>query len=99
MKIISWDEKNLNLVVKFVSDDSSLNIDDTTALAYQPITMFPGVSDTQELIKKMAVSGISICEVQNLQQQAKQDQAKINEIKNLVGQTFEYTVEELLNLE
>jgi hypothetical protein len=99
MKVVGWDEENLTLIVKFAADDSASSIDEVTSLAYQPLTMFPGVDNTESLIKKLAVSGIGICNMQKIKDQAKQNTAKIEEMKNLVGQTFEYTVEELLSLE
>jgi hypothetical protein len=100
MKVVGWDEETLSLIIKFAADDSSSNIDDVNALAYQPFSMFPDSSNnTETLVKKIAVSGISICNMQKIIDQAKQNTAKIEEMKNLVGQTFEYSVEELLSLE
>ena len=99
MKVVSWDAENLNLVVQFASDDSLSRIDAVEPLCYQPITMFPDVDDVKTLIKKLAVSGINVCEMANLREKAKGNQSKIDEMNSLVGKTFEYSVEELLDLE
>jgi hypothetical protein len=98
MKIVDWDQENLNLIVKFSSDDMLKNVDDATPLAYQPITMFPGIDDVEEIAKRLAVSGIHVCEMEKTKEEALQNLQLKNDIGSLVGKTLEYDVDYLLNM-
>jgi hypothetical protein len=59
MKIVGYDETNHSLLVAFASDTTaSQNPADYSALAYQPISMWPDVTDAAEITRRIAVAGI-----------------------------------------
>ena len=96
MKVVGWDEDTLSLIVKFAYADDTEGIDVATPLSYQPYNMFPDVDDVQDLAKRLAVSGITICDQKERLQAARADTAKKEQLASLVGETFEYTLEDLL---
>lgn len=96
MKIKGYDESANSLVVSFASDENSKSIDEYTALAYNPISMFPDVTDPQEILKRIATSGIVIAEQQKLNENLAKNPAMIEAFKNIVGQTLEYNIADIL---
>jgi hypothetical protein len=78
MKITGYDETSHSLLVSFASDTTkSQNPADYPSYAFQPLTMWPDVSDVNELKKFVA------------------DPQRVNALKAMVGQTQEFTVNEL----
>lgn len=98
MKIVEWDDSTMNLVVKFSSDDLSKPIDEQTPLCYQPLTMFPNISNVDEIIKRLAVSGIHICEIEKIKEDAANNQNLKNSFKELKDKEFEFDVDFLSKL-
>lgn len=98
MKIVDWDQQSMSLIIKFSSDVNSFEVDDAIALAYQPLNMFPGITDTDELLKKIAVSGIDLCEREARKENAMKNASNFEVFENLKGQEFEYDVNYLLNM-
>jgi len=99
MKVVDWDESSMSLIVKFNSDINETSIDNATALAYQPMSMFPNVEDINEVVKRVAVSGIHLCEMRSLEEQNRKNEEKLQKFRELKDQTFEFTVDELLNMD
>ena len=63
VKIHSWEEESKSLIISFASDTtSSSNPDNYEALAYQPHSFWPDVTDSTELMRKIAQLGMSVCE-------------------------------------
>ena len=98
MKIIDWEPQSLSLIVKFTSDVNSFEVDDARPLAFQPLTMFPGVTDIDEVLKRIAVSGIGICENEAIRENALKNASNLENFANLKDQTFEYDVNYLVNM-
>lgn len=98
MKIVDWDQQSMSLIIKFSSDVNSFEVDDAVALAYQPLNMFPGITDTDELLKRLAVSGIDLCEREVRRENALKNVSTLITFENLKGQEFEYDVNYLLNM-
>ena len=97
MKIIGFEESNHSLIVAFASDTTaSSNPADYPALAYQPISMWPDVTDVVELTKRIAVAGMHQAHQQEIQEKFQADPTRIDSLKALVGQEFEYPVAELV---
>ncbi len=96
LKIKGYDEITHSLLVSFASDENLKPIDEYAALAYQPSTMFPDVNDPQEALKKIAVSGIHIANNQKIQENLVNNPATIQAYKDMVGQTFEYNVADII---
>lgn len=99
MKVVGWDESTLSLIIKFNSDINESSIDDCVELAYQPMTMFPNVEDIEELLKRVAVGGIHLCEMRALEEQNRKNEENIQKFRDLKGQTFEFDVDHLLNMD
>jgi hypothetical protein len=99
MKVVDWDESSMSLIVKFNSDINETNIDQATPLAYQPMSMFPNVEDINEVVKRVAVSGIHLCEMRSIEEQNRKNEEKLQKFRQLKDQTFEFTVDELLNMD
>lgn len=96
LKIRDFDEASNSLIVAFGCDDTHDSVLDTCpALAYQP-TMFPDINDPEEILRRIAFSGISLVEQQKAKDAFAADTNKVNVYKALVGQSFEFSVSELL---
>jgi hypothetical protein len=59
--------------------------------------MYPDITDIEVLKKKIANQGIVIAEQNKLKEEVKSNTTMINAWKNLVGQTFEYNVSDVLS--
>ena len=95
LKVRDFDEATNSLIVAFGCDDTQDSALDTcTALAYQP-TMFPDVDDPNEILRRIAFSGISLVEQQKVKDAFAADTNKVNAYKALVGQSFEFSIAEL----
>ena len=96
MKIHSYDEASHSLIVSFASDEtSSPDPDAYTSYAYQPMSMWPDITDASEIKKRLAHSGIHMAEQQKLKEQYVADESRINALKALVGTVTEYSITEL----
>lgn len=99
MKIVGYNEDNHSLLVAFASDTTaSQNPADYPPLAYQPISMWPDVTDVTELTRRIAVSGMYQAQQQAVKETFESDQTRINALKALVGQEFEYPVSSLVTV-
>lgn len=96
MKIQGFDEQSNSLLVSFASDTTqSQNPDDYPAYAYQPVNMWPDITDPAEIKKRIAASGIHLAEQQARHENFVADAAKLQEYKDMVGQENSYTLSEL----
>lgn len=97
MKITGYDEPSGSLIVAFCSD-TTLHQDPEQypALAYQPTNMWPDVTDVQEIVKRIAVSGVYQVESHIRSESLKTDTERVEQYKALVGSTFEFPVSDLL---
>ena len=97
MKIVSFDESSQSLEVAFASDEtSSQNPSDYSAFAYQPLIMWPDVTDVNEIKKRIAVAGMWQAEQQAKKEAFNADPNKVAALKALIGQEFEYSVSDLV---
>ena len=98
MKIVSYDEASHSLIVSFASDETASQDPSVyTGYAYQPMNMWPDISDANELIKRIGQAGVHIAEQQKIQEQFVSNQTLINELKSFVGQEISYSVTDLTN--
>jgi len=98
MKINGYDESSGSLIVSFCSDTTaSQNPADYPSFAYQPITMFPDITDVQEITQRLAFAGVFEAEMAAKKEAVLQDTARIDAFKALVGQEFEYNINDLRN--
>lgn len=93
MKIHGYDEASKTMTVSFASDDNLQGPEAYTPLAYQ--THFFQETDPNEILKKIAKSGLSIAQTQRLQETRDENPAADAVFQSLVGQTLEYTLDDL----
>ena len=97
MKIHSYEEQSSSLIVSFASDTTkSQNPDDYPSYAFQPMNMWPDVSDPAEIKKRIAMTGIFHAEQQEREEKFIADPAKVEEYKAMVGTENSYPVDSLL---
>ena len=100
MKIVSYDEDSHSLIVSFASDETaSPDPASYTAYAYQPMNMWPDITDPNELIKRIGQAGIHMAEQQRIQEQFIANQTLVNSLKAFVGQELIYSVSDLTGQE
>lgn len=98
IKIVGYEEASHSLLVAFASDKTKYSDpEEYTAYAYQPINMWPGVTDVEEIKKRIAQAGIYLAQQQAEQEAFVADQARVDALRNLVGSTFEYPLSELVS--
>jgi hypothetical protein len=94
MKICGYEESSGSLLIKFASDETnSQNPDDYPMLAYQPANMFPDITDSQTIKKRLAIAGKYAAEQQKIRENLEKDPVRVQELKNMVGSVEEYDVE------
>lgn len=97
MKINGYEEASNSLLVSFASDETqSQDPSDYTEYAYQPMTMWPDVTDPAEIKKRIAQSGVVLVEQQKMKEAFVLNPAQLDAYKNMVGQTTEYNLSELI---
>ncbi len=97
MKIHAFEEASYSLIVSFASDTTkSQNPDDYPKYAYQPMNMWPDVTDPVEIKKRMAVAGVYHAEQQEREEKFIADPAKVQSYKDMVGQENSYPVNDLI---
>jgi hypothetical protein len=97
MKITGYDEISNSLLVSFASDETkSQDPSDYTSFAYQPMTMWPEITDPAEIQKRIAVSGIHLVEQQKIKEDFLANELNANVYKNMVGQVVEFNKNDLI---
>lgn len=97
MKIKGYEEASNSLIVSFASDETqSQDPSNYTDYAYQPMTMWPDITDPTEIKKRIAQSGIVLAEQQKIKEVFVLNPTQVNAYKNMVGQTIEYSMSELI---
>lgn len=96
MKITGYDEDSNSLLVSFASDTTkSDDPSDYPSYAFQPLTMWPDISDPNEIKKRIAVAGIYHVTLQEAEEKFIADPDRINAFKSMVGQTYAFSTDEL----
>jgi hypothetical protein len=95
-KIHKYDEESNSVIISFSSDETATNNpDDYEGYAFQPIEMYPDITDMETLKKKIAEQGISLANMSKAKEDAKANTTMQNNWKALVGQTFEYNTSDV----
>ena len=98
MKIVAYDDESHSLIVSFASDETaSQDPSAYTPHAYQPMSMWPDITDPEELIRRIGQSGIHMAEQQKIKEDFLQNPQLIEGLKSFVGQEKSYSVQELLS--
>lgn len=96
MKITGYDETSHSLLVSFASDTTkSQDPADYPTYAFQPLTMWPDVTDPNEIKKRIAMAGMHHAQMQEAKEKFVADPQRVNAFKAMAGQTQEFTVTEL----
>lgn len=95
-KITGYDETANALLICFASDTTA-NQDPAAypKYAFQPLVLWPDVTDSGDLKKLIAKAGIYHVEKQEADEKFAADADRVAAIKALVGQTDEFLVAEL----
>ena len=97
MKVQNFEEQSYSLIVSFASDATkSQNPDDYPAYAFQPMNMWPDVTDPDEIKKRIAVAGAYHAEQQARLENLSDDLSTMQKYKDMVGQENSYSAAELL---
>lgn len=97
MKIHAYEETSGSLIVSFASDTTvSQNPEDYPTYAFQPLHMWPDITDLEEIKKRIAAAGMYHAEQQARQESFVEDVVRVAQIKNLAGQLRSYAVADLL---
>lgn len=96
MKITGYDEASHSLMVSFASDTTqSQDPASYPSYAFQPLTMWPDVTDADEIKRRVAMAGIHHAQMQEAKEKFVADAQRVAALKSMVGQTHEFTVNEL----
>jgi len=91
MKIHKYEEQSGSLLVSFASDTTkSSDPDAYPEYAYQPAKVWPDVTDTQEIVKRLALAGVGLTQQQEAEEKFQDDPVRVDALKNLVGNSFQY---------
>jgi hypothetical protein len=98
MKIVDWDEATMSMIVQYSSDINSTDIDQTQAVAVQPLSLFQNTNDNvQEVLKKVVSMGISVCDERARREKANIDPNNVEFFRNLKGQILQYQIDTLVS--
>ena len=97
MKIRGFEEQTNSLLVSFASDTTkSSDPESYPQHAFQPMKMWPDVTDPTEILKRIAISGVYNAEQQTIEEKFVADQTKVDAYKAMVGKNEEYLVSDLI---
>jgi len=97
MKIVGFEEESKALIVAFASDETLSDDPETyTKMAYQPIDMWPGEINPEQLKKNMAITGVAHAARQAQKEKTVVSEELLSKMKSWVGQTFTYDSDELV---
>lgn len=95
-KVKGYEEGSNSLLISFASDTTdSADPETYTACAFQPLTMWPDITDIEQLKKSIATVGMHHAQMQEAREKFVLDTDRIANLKAMVGQTYEFTVAEL----
>lgn len=98
VKIHSWDESSKSLIISFASDTtSSSDPDNYEALAYQPHSFWPDVTDSTELMRKIAQLGMSVCEQIESAESVEADTDRMTMYSGLAAQSQTFNTADLVD--
>ena len=96
LKINGYDEESHSLLVSFASDETQSQDPATyQSYAYQPMAMWPDVTNVNEIKKRLAQAGIYLAEQQKIKEKFKADPAKVEEYKAMVGEVLEFNISDI----
>lgn len=98
MKIVGFEQTSGSLLVSFASDTTAhQNPEMYPAFAFQPSSMWPDITDPNEIKKRIATSGVWHAEQQEREEKLKADPERLSAFQELVGTEASYDKEELIS--
>jgi hypothetical protein len=96
LKINGYEEESNSLLVSFASDETqSQDPASYQSFAYQPMTMWPDVTDLNEIKKRLAQAGIYLVDQQRIKEQFEADPSKVEAYKAMVGEVLEFNISDI----
>lgn len=97
MKIQAFEEQSYSLIVSFASDTTKFQDPDKyPGYAFQPMNMWPDISDPTEIKKRIAVAGMYHAQQQENEEKFIADPTKVAEYQTMVGTESQYVVGDLI---
>jgi hypothetical protein len=97
MKIHAFEESSNSLIISFASDTTKHSDPSMyPSFAYQPLNMWPDITDPVEIKKRIAVAGMYHAEQQEREENFVADAAKVQAYKDMVGNQASYAVSDLV---
>lgn len=97
MKIMGYDEASYSLLVSFSSDETEhADPESYPPLAFQPFTMWPDITDVNQIMQRIAEAGMYSARQQAELEARKKNTEGIAQLKALVGEAREFPVSQLL---
>jgi hypothetical protein len=97
MKIHAFEDQSNSLLVSFASDTTKYQDPDKyPSYAFQPLNMWPDVTDPAEIRKRIAVAGLYHAEQQEREEKFVADSTKVQAYIDMVGQENFYSVSDLI---
>jgi hypothetical protein len=97
MKIHAFEEQSHSLLVSFASDTTKhQDPDKYPSYAFQPLNMWPDVTDPAELRKRIAVAGLYHAEQQEREEKFIADPTQVQAYRSMIGQGSSYLVTDLI---
>jgi hypothetical protein len=97
MKIHAYEEQSNSLIASFASDTTKYQDPDKyPSYAFQPMNMWPDVTDPAEIKKRIAVAGLYHAEQQEREEKFIADPAKVQSYRDMVGQENSYPIGDLI---
>lgn len=82
MKITGYEESSGSLLICFASDETqSQNPEDYPQYAYQPVTMYPDITDVSTIKKRLAIAGKYLVEQQKRKEVILSDPQNMQNLK------------------
>ncbi len=96
MKIYQYEEESKSIIVGFASDTTNYqDPDQYRKYAFQPLHMYPDISDPNEILKRIALAGIHHIENIEREENFVADPSNDQAYKNMVGQQYTFTKDEV----
>lgn len=98
IKVKQFDTNTNSLIISVASNETQSNDpNDYDGFCYQPLTMWPDEANTQNLLRNLAYANLYVAKQQKQQESISESDPRIEWMKTIEGETFEFNVEDLIN--
>ena len=97
LKIINYDEQTHSLFVSFASDTTQFQDPEKySPIAFQPSTMWPGVTSQAEIMRLIAQIGLGEVARQEAHEKFLADTTQLNIFKSLIGHSYTFAASDII---